>query len=82
MSLFPTVVASHPSPVLSEENEEVDELPELQVHVDVSLPGTPLSSETSGRSSRSNISSHSSGSIVPATPTHVRLEDNGPSVTT
>ena len=67
---------------MAEQEEEGDELPELQVHVDISLPGTPQSSETSGRSSRSNISNHSFVSAVPATPTHVQLDDNGSNVTT
>ena len=42
---------------------------DLQVHVDVSLPGTPLSSDISGRSSLS------AGSVSATTPTYIRLEE-------
>ena len=52
--------------------ERDDEVAELQVHVDVSLPGTPLSSVNSGRSSRSNASANS---MTATTPTCVRLEE-------
>ncbi|KXJ08562.1 RING finger protein 157 [Exaiptasia diaphana] len=63
----------HELPVRDIEDED-DEPQELQVHVDVSLPGTPLGSENSvhsGCSHKSNVSS----SLVAATPTCVRLEE-------
>ena len=47
------------------------------VHVDVSLPGTPLSSDVSGRSSRSAVS------VTATTPTYIRLEEGtGPTTVT
>ena len=54
-----------------------DEHQEVQVHVDVSLPGTPLGSENSvhsGCSHKSNTSA-TSASLTAATPTCVRLEE-------
>lgn len=56
-------------PVFSSSKTQEDDSQEHQVHVDVSLPGTPLSSDLSGRSSRS------AGSITATTPTYVRLEE-------
>ena len=56
------------SPV-TEELEQEEDAQDLQVHVDVSLPGTPLSSDISGRSSRS------AGSVSATTPTYIRLEE-------
>ncbi|XP_015752852.1 PREDICTED: E3 ubiquitin-protein ligase MGRN1-like [Acropora digitifera] len=57
------------APVLSSPKTQEDDSQDNQVHVDVSLPGTPLSSDLSGRSSRS------AGSITATTPTYVRLEE-------
>lgn len=51
------------------EPEQDEDAQDLQVHVDVSLPGTPLSSDISGRSSRS------AGSVSATTPTYIRLEE-------
>ena len=56
------------SPVTGELEQEED-AQDLPVHVDVSLPGTPLSSDISGRSSRS------AGSVSATTPTYIRLEE-------
>lgn len=57
------------SPVFTGELEQEEDAQDLQVHVDVSLPGTPLSSDISGRSSRS------AGSVSATTPTYIRLEE-------
>ncbi|KAL9957087.1 hypothetical protein ACROYT_G038679 [Oculina patagonica] len=57
------------SPVLTGEPEPEEDSQDLQVHVDVSLPGTPLSSDVSGRSSLS------AGSVSATTPTYIRLEE-------
>ena len=51
------------------EPEQDEDAQDLQVHVDVSLPGTPLSSDISGRSSLS------AGSVSATTPTYIRLEE-------
>ncbi|KAK2571929.1 E3 ubiquitin-protein ligase MGRN1 [Acropora cervicornis] len=56
-------------PVFSSSKTQEDDSQDHKVHVDVSLPGTPLSSDLSGRSSRS------AGSITATTPTYVRLEE-------
>lgn len=64
------------SPVFLPEQEQ-DEDPSDLVHVDVSLPGTPLSSDVSGRSSRSAVS------VTATTPTYIRLEEGtGPTTVT
>lgn len=57
------------SPVFTGEPEQDEDAHDLQVHVDVSLPGTPLSSDISGRSSLS------AGSVSATTPTYIRLEE-------
>ena len=57
------------SPVMTKEAEQFEDTQDLQVHVDVSLPGTPLSSDISGRSSLS------AGSASATTPTYIRLEE-------
>ncbi|KAJ7340193.1 hypothetical protein OS493_002924 [Desmophyllum pertusum] len=57
------------SPVFTLEPEQDEDVQDLQVHVDVSLPGTPLSSDISGRSSLS------AGSASATTPTYIRLEE-------
>jgi len=55
---------------------EEDEPQEVQVHVDVSLPGTPLGSENSVHSGGSHKSvTRSFTPLVPATPTCVQLEE-------
>jgi len=56
-------------PVFTGKPEEDEDAQDLQVHVDVSLPGTPLSSDISGRSSLS------AGSVSATTPTYIRLEE-------
>lgn len=55
-------------------DEDSEEPQEVQVHVDVSLPGTPLGSENSVHSGCSN-KSNVSASVSAATPTCVRLEE-------
>ena len=57
------------SPVFLPEQEQDEDPSDPQVHVDVSLPGTPLSSDISGRSSRS------AASVTATTPTYIRLEE-------
>ncbi|XP_022780221.1 RING finger protein 157-like [Stylophora pistillata] len=57
------------NPVLTKEAEQFEDAQDLQVHVDASLPGTPLSSDVSGRSSLS------AGSASATTPTYIRLEE-------
>ena len=65
------------SPVFLPEQEQDEDPSDLQVHVDVSLPGTPLSSDVSGRSSRSAVS------VTATTPTYIRLEEGtGPTTVT
>ena len=65
------------SPVFLPEREQDEDPSDLQVHVDVSLPGTPLSSDVSGRSSRSAVS------VTATTPTYIRLEEGtGPTTAT
>ena len=65
------------SPVFLPEQEQDEDPSDLQVHVDVSLPGTPLSSDVSGRSSRSAVS------VTATTPTNIRLEEGtGPTTVT
>lgn len=54
---------------MTKEAEQFEDAQDLQVHVDVSLPGTPLSSDISGRSSLS------AGSASATTPTYIRLEE-------
>jgi len=63
-------------PVFTGEPEQDEDPQDLQVHVDVSLPGTPLSSDVSGRSSLS------AGSVSATTPTYIRLEEGEATVTT
>jgi len=57
------------APVFSTEQRQDEDSTDLQVHVDVSLPGTPLSSDISGRSSLS------AGSVTVTTPTCIRFEE-------
>lgn len=65
------------SPLFLPEQEQDEDPSDLQVHVDVSLPGTPLSSDVSGRSSRSAVS------VTATTPTYIRLEEGtGPTTVT
>lgn len=56
-------------PVFANDPGQEDDSQDHQVHVDVSLPGTPLSSDLSGRSSRS------AGSVSATTPTYIRLDE-------
>lgn len=56
-------------PVFANDPGQEDDSQDHQVHVDVSLPGTPLSSDLSGRSSRS------AGSVSTTTPTYIRLDE-------
>ncbi|XP_032234412.2 E3 ubiquitin ligase RNF157 isoform X2 [Nematostella vectensis] len=60
--------------ILSDEVE--DDVPELTIHVDVSLPGTPLGSENSNNSGRSSRGGQSFSSAPAATPTCVNLEED------
>lgn len=64
------------SPVFLPEQEQDEDPSDLPVHVDVSLPGTPLSSDISGRSSRSAVS------VTATTPTYIRLEEGTGQTTT
>ncbi|KAK3733199.1 hypothetical protein QZH41_019683 [Actinostola sp. cb2023] len=60
--------------VVRDIEDDDDEPREVQVHVDVSLPGTPLGSENSVHSDCSH-KSNTSPSMAAATPTCVRLEE-------
>ena len=67
MKAFVSLTVS--APVFSTEQRQDEDSTDLQVHVDVSLPGTPLSSDISGRSSLS------AGSVTVTTPTCIRFEE-------